>query len=210
MLKKFSIMLSLFSLLLIHPINLQNSLNIFDNGNLEVSENGRFLQFVNGKPFFWLGDTGWLLFSKLTREEADKYLQDRHSKGFNVIQAMILNGLPEVNAYGDSAFTNNNPAETKVTSGKNPDVPGEYDFWDHIDYIVHKAESDGIFISMVPVWGSNIRNNIISKDSAEKFVTWLAERYKDSPNIIWINGGDTRGDENLEKELQWFLTMFPK
>ena len=51
---------------------------------------------------------------------------------------------------------------------------------------------------MVPVWGSNIRNNIISKDSAEKFVTWLAERYKGRPNIIWINGGDTRGDQNFD------------
>ena len=37
---------------------------------LKVSENQRFLMDSEGKPFFWLGDTGWLLFSKLTREEA--------------------------------------------------------------------------------------------------------------------------------------------
>jgi len=40
---------------------------------LKVSENHRFLMDSEGKPFFWLGDTGWLLFSKLTREEAEKY-----------------------------------------------------------------------------------------------------------------------------------------
>jgi hypothetical protein len=37
---------------------------------LKVSENQRFLMDSEGKPFFWLGNTGWLLFSKLTRETA--------------------------------------------------------------------------------------------------------------------------------------------
>jgi hypothetical protein len=29
---------------------------------LKVSANKRFFQTAGGKPFFWLGDTGWLLF----------------------------------------------------------------------------------------------------------------------------------------------------
>ena len=29
---------------------------------LKVSENHHFLMDENGNPFFWLGDTGWLLF----------------------------------------------------------------------------------------------------------------------------------------------------
>jgi hypothetical protein len=37
---------------------------------LEVSANKRFFQTADGKPFFWLGDTGWLLFVKCNREEA--------------------------------------------------------------------------------------------------------------------------------------------
>ena len=47
---------------------------------LEVSDNHRFLMDENGDPFFWLGDTGWLLFSKLNREEAEKYLDNRAEK----------------------------------------------------------------------------------------------------------------------------------
>ena len=47
----------------------QNS-EIFKNGRLKVSSNGHYLAFENGKPFFWLGDTAWLLFSKLNRKEA--------------------------------------------------------------------------------------------------------------------------------------------
>ena len=65
---------------------------------LKVSDNKRYLATENGDPFFWLGDTGWMLFSKLTREEAARYLDDRKQKGFNVIQVMVLhNVMNEVN-----------------------------------------------------------------------------------------------------------------
>jgi hypothetical protein len=56
--------------------------------HLTVSANKRFLT-AGGKPFFWLGDTGWLLLSKRNREETEKYLEDRKLKGFNVIQIMV-------------------------------------------------------------------------------------------------------------------------
>ncbi|MBR5764522.1 MAG: DUF4038 domain-containing protein, partial [Bacteroidaceae bacterium] len=42
------------------------------NGDLRVSDNHRYLQ--NGdKPFFWLGETGWLLPERLDRDEAQYY-----------------------------------------------------------------------------------------------------------------------------------------
>ena len=37
---------------------------------LTVSENHRYLVTDDGRPFFWLGDTAWELFHRLTREEA--------------------------------------------------------------------------------------------------------------------------------------------
>ncbi len=51
---------------------------------LIISENKRFLATKSGDPFFWLGDTGWMLFTRLSREEADSYFRDRKEKGFNV------------------------------------------------------------------------------------------------------------------------------
>lgn len=47
----------------------------WSNGRLMVSDNHKFLQHENGTPFFWLGDTGWLLPEKLDRSEAQFYLQ---------------------------------------------------------------------------------------------------------------------------------------
>jgi hypothetical protein len=37
---------------------------------LKISASKRFFQTQDGKPFFWLGDTAWLLFMKCKREEA--------------------------------------------------------------------------------------------------------------------------------------------
>ena len=74
---------------------------------ITVSENRRFLQTEGGAPFFWLGDTAWELFHRLTREEAERFLENRRRKGFNVIQAVALaefDGIRTPNVYGDYAL----------------------------------------------------------------------------------------------------------
>ncbi len=73
---------------------------------ISVSKNHRFLVDESGAPFFWLGDTAWEIFHRLTREETEDYLENRRQKGFNVIQAVALaefDGLRIPNAYGERA-----------------------------------------------------------------------------------------------------------
>lgn len=165
---------------------------------LQVSENGRYLQHENGAPFFWLGDTGWLLFQKLSREEASQYLQDRHDKAFNVIQVMVIHDLSEKNYYGDFAFIDQDPARPDITPGSSYQNANEYDYWDHVDYIVALAAEKGIHLAMVPVWGSVAKEVPDDLAWAAQYASWLAQRYKDRPNIIWLNGGDIRGDDMPE------------
>lgn len=57
---------------------------------ITVSPNKRFLATESGAPFFWLGDTAWELFHRLTRAEIETYLDNRCEKGFNVVQAVAL------------------------------------------------------------------------------------------------------------------------
>ncbi len=40
---------------------------------LKVSDNHRCLVIVEGKPFFWLGDTAWESFHRFNREEATRW-----------------------------------------------------------------------------------------------------------------------------------------
>ena len=60
---------------------------------LKVSANKRFFQTIDDKPFFWIGDTGWLLFVKCNREDAIHYLETRKQQGFNVVQVMVLHDM---------------------------------------------------------------------------------------------------------------------
>ena len=99
---------------------------------LRVSTNGRFLQYDDGKPFFYLADTAWELFHRLNREEATRYLEDRARKGFTAIQAVALaelDGLTTPNAYGALPLVD-----------KNPTRPNDA-YFTHVDFIVDKAEA---------------------------------------------------------------------
>ena len=173
------------------------SKNAIELKKLEISTNHRYFMTSDGQPFFWLGDTGWLLFSKLNREEADRYLEDRKQKGFDVIQVMVLHGIAAVNAYGDTALINKNVATPKTTPGNSPSDALQYDFWDHVDYIIDKAAEKGIYMALVPVWGTNVKNGWVKQNDAKIYAKWLADRYKNKSNIIWLNGGDIKGSDSI-------------
>lgn len=159
---------------------------------LKISSNHRFFQ-AGGKPFFWMGDTGWLFFSKLNREDAEKYLETRRKQGFNVIQVMVLHSLSETDFYGDSALNNKDITKPKITNDNSPD-----NYWNNIDWVLNKAQEKGIYIALVPVWGSVVKSAHINQDQAKKYATFLADRYKSYSNIIWMNGGDIPGSDSIK------------
>lgn len=171
----------------------------FSHGRLQVSENGRFLQHADGTPFFYLGDTAWELFHRLDREEADLYLTDRAKKGFTVIQAVALSevdGHSVPNPYGFFPLQNLNPATPAVNEGD------DNDYWDHVDYIVNKANSLGMYVGFLPTWGRfwNDGNRLFDNEKAERYGEFLGRRYKDA-RIIWILGGDRNPDNDLKKDI---------
>lgn len=164
---------------------------------LQVSENGRYLERMDGTPFFYLGDTAWELFHRLNREEADRYLHDRAAKGFTVIQAVVLaelDGLHTPNAYGHL------PLE-----GDDPLHPNEA-YFEHVDYIVNQAEMLGMYVGMLPAWGDKfnlkwgVGPEVFSPENAAVFGAWLGNRYREKP-IIWILGGDRNPEEAEDLEV---------
>jgi hypothetical protein len=108
-----------------------------------------------------------------------------------------LHSLNAKNAYGDSALINMNVATPLVTDGNSFEDTTQYDYWDNVDFVVDKAAEKGIYIGMVPVWGSNMKSGKISQAQAVGYSSWLANRYKDRSNIIWLNGGDIMGSDSI-------------
>lgn len=159
----------------------------WDNGRLKVSDNNRFLMFENGSPFFWQGETGWLLPERTDRAEAAYYLQRCREAGYNMVQVQVIDGVPSVNHYGQMSNIDGWNFD-KI------DRPGVYGYWDHMDYIVKTAEREGIYIGMVCIWGGLVKDGKLSVEDAKKYGTFLAKRYGKCPNIIWMMGGDIQGD----------------
>jgi Protein of unknown function (DUF4038)/Putative collagen-binding domain of a collagenase len=152
-----------------------------------VSPNRRYI-LKEGKPFFWMGDTAWELFHRLDREEVDLYLNKRASQGFTLIQAVALaemDGINSPNAYGDKPLIANDPTK-----------PNEA-YFKHVDFIIDKAAEYGLTIGLLPTWGDKIFADrwgkgpeIFNIENAKIYGNWIANRYKDRKNIIWILGGD--------------------
>lgn len=171
-----------------------------DAKRLRVSENKRYLVYEDGAPFFYLGDTAWELFHRLNREEADFYLETRAAQGFTAIQAVVLaefDGLRTPNAQGDVPLQDSDPTQ-----------PVEA-YFQHVDTIVDKAASLGLFVAMLPTWGDKWNQKqpneyagpeIFTPENAAIYGEWLGRRYRDKP-IIWVLGGDRSVEDDMHRAI---------
>lgn len=183
------------------------------HGKLAVNPvNPHYIQYSDGTPFFWLGDTGWEMLRRLSRDEIVKYLSDRSAKGFNVVQTVIISEFIHMdkvtNYYNDSIFVKENPERPLITPGNNPANEREYDFWDHVDFAVETARNHGLYLGLVPSWGEWVTPRsdkalFNTKEQAYNFGWFLGNRYKSAPNIIWILGGDRHPDERSNGVELW-------
>jgi hypothetical protein len=164
---------------------------------LKVSSNHRFLIDENGKPFFYLADTAWELFHRLTREEAVDYLGTRAQQGFTVVQAVAIaefNGLTDPNAYGDLPLVGKDPEKPAVLPEANAGNPTHHDYWSHVEYIIDQANRHGLYVGLLPAWGSWVAKGpkdqpIFTQSSAQRYGEFLGKRFG-KKGIIWILGGD--------------------
>jgi lysophospholipase L1-like esterase len=159
---------------------------------LQISENGRFLQHSDGRPFFWLADTGWEMFHRASREDAELYLDTRAEQGFTVIQSVALaekGGLDVPTPAGHTPLRNNDPATPDVQDG--PDN----DYWDDVDYMIDYANGKGLYVALWAAWGSMVHDGpeVLDESNARAYGEFLGERYADK-GVIFVLGGDRQSN----------------
>lgn len=160
----------------------------WEHGRLRVSDNQRFLQHEDGTPFFWLGETAWLMPQRLNRDEVQYYLQICHEAEYNMVQVQVMNEVPSYNVYGQKSLTVDAEGTWQMSEP----------YWEHMDHIVHQAERQGIYVGMVCIWGNAVKAGKMDVSQAKAYGAFLANRYKNRKNIIWIIGGDIQGDVKPE------------
>jgi hypothetical protein len=151
---------------------------------------GRNFITEDGRAFFYTGCTGWELFHKLTFAEARRYIDNRAAKGFNVIQAVAvaeLDGL-RVPSYEGKHLPFSNVDTLTVNDA----------YFDHVKCVIAYANTQGIYVALVPMWGSYFilpekRDSqvkpIFTEQNVPPFVEYLAKKLS-GLGVIWLLGGD--------------------
>ena len=141
---------------------------------LKIDSSKRFLVRADGSPFVWIGDTFWL-FSKLTRPQRIKLLEDRQSKGFNVVMIRVGMGNKKVNE----------------PIGFEGDLEPIASHFQEIDHLVAEANQRGMYVAIATGWWQIIQD--YDADALYKFGKFIGDRYKDNDNVIWLSAGESGG-----------------
>ncbi|HEY5914748.1 MAG TPA: DUF4038 domain-containing protein [Verrucomicrobiae bacterium] len=140
---------------------------------LRVSENGRYFIDQKGKPVFWLGTTQWQLFREYNLEEARTIIEKTKSHGFAFAQVMLM-GVGDgtkPNVHGDKPWNDNNPL-----------TPNEA-YFKNVDAVLRIARENNLVISLT-LYHQRYRK-YITVENARAWARWLAQRYRDMPNLVW-------------------------
>lgn len=155
----------------------------------------------NGKLFFYTADTAWEIFHKLTLSEAKLFIDNRKQKGFNVIQAVAVAELDgtKTPTYEKNLLPFSNLETLSINE----------DYFDHVRNVIKYANSQGIFIALVPMWGSYLIPNLswggkvkplFDIEKATNFLDYLSQKFADL-DIIWLLGGDRSYIQKEHKDL---------
>jgi hypothetical protein len=180
------------------------------NFPLQTSDNRRYLVDNNDKPFPILGRTSWCVITQ-PEKGYHQYIENTVAHGYNAIEVSILVHWPFVNhppfnGRNDAPFDKRLDGSPwkgslvyKDTLAEAPDLttPNER-YWSYVDTFLNFCESKGVVVLMFPAyvgydggdqgWMQELLAN--GPDKVKKYGAWIAERYKNQKNIIWMLLGD--------------------
>ena len=177
---------------------------------VKYSADRRYLTDQNGAPFAIMGRTAWFVTS-LTLTGYRTFIDDTVSRGYSAIEMHVVNhdprgNTPPFNGNGDRPFLNrlngtswNGALSYGNINSEGPDFtsPNEA-YWSFVDGLLAYCESKGILVFMFPAyvgwqggeqgWMQEMVANGPAK--MQTYGAWIATRYKNQKNLVWMMGGD--------------------
>ncbi len=172
---------------------------------LKLSANHRYLVDQNNAPFPILGRTGWFVIS-VPVADYQLFVDDSVSRGYNAIEMHVLDhdsrGFhPPLDGNNDAPFLKRLDGTTwnGVLGATAPDfTTPNAAYWSFVDAFLNYCASKGVVVFMFPAytgfqgggqgWMQEMSANGTTKMNA--YGTWIATRYKNQGNIVWMAGGD--------------------
>jgi hypothetical protein len=169
------------------PADAENPL--FEHGGfLRVSENGRYLTYADGTPFFWLGDTWWFCPSDRVPYDGSSnpaydsmyktLIDTRAGQGYTVVQWAFQGSI-------EKSSTVNTVTDFGILGRIDPA------YWQNVDRYVDYANQAGI----IPVIGLAFHSGFERLDLEQWQFLWryVIARYG-AHAITWLIGGEYNAD----------------
>jgi hypothetical protein len=154
---------------------------------LKISANGRTLVDQEDNPFLLIGDAPQALTVNVSSADADYFLADRASRGFNAVWIMLL-----CNEYsgGRADASTYDGIKPFILSG-NLATPNE-DYFARCDQVIRAAAEHGLLVILDPIdtggFLGMMRTNGV--DKCKVYGRYLGSRYRTFDNIVWMSGSD--------------------
>ena len=162
---------------------------LYVHGPLRVAASKRYLEHIDGKPFFWLGDTWWMGLSKRLKwpDDVKTLAADRKEKGFNVIQ-IVAGLMPDSHPFDPRSENEGGYAWEAEFHRIRPE------FFNAADERLMFLVDQGFTPCIVGAWGYYIR--WLGVEKAKQHWRYLIARYGALP-VVWFAAG--------EANLSWYL-----
>ncbi len=170
----------------------QGSNPLLRHGPLQMSGNRRYLEHLDGQPFFWLGDTWWMGLCKRLGWPGDfhKLTVDRAQKGFTVIQ--IVAGIyPDMPAFDERSV---NEAGFPWEEGFTRIRPS---YFDMADLRIHHLVKNGLLPCILGCWGYYLP--VMGIEKMKQHWRYLVARYGSYP-VVWCLAGEGTMPYYLSKQ----------
>jgi chitodextrinase len=156
---------------------------------LHTEAGKRYLIDAAGNPFLMLGESPQAMIGALSEADAEVFLANRKSHGFNTVWINLLCAWGTAWGCNDDGSTFDGIAPFAVANDLS--TPNEA-YFTRVDHILQLAASYGFLVVLDPAETisqlSVLRSNGLAKSRA--YGQYLGTRYKDFPNIVWMSGND--------------------
>ncbi len=151
---------------------------------------------LNGKPFFYLADTAWSVFTNATLDEWEYYLKFRKQQGYNTIQ---INTLPQ----WDRSLNKVEEYPFALKLDKTFDfAQWNQSYYNRARKMCAIAKEYGFQLALVVLWTNYVPgtwgsemcpDNILPYELIPEYVSYMVEQFEEfSP--VYIVSGDTGFD----------------
>lgn len=154
----------------------------------------------DGSRFWFMGDTGWLLFTddpdeKFDRAASERYVSARAGQGFNVIHTSLLTETGDGNSRGK-------PWDSLAIEKLNPG------YWQEVDRRIEYANSKGVIIGLALAWGNKRGREDVepyswgrfpSMEARKRYTRYVAARYG-AYDVYFLVAGEWTGEVRTRKQ----------